>query len=245
MLETGNYAYVEARLTFLEAELSAKEGKEARFTLYSGLSSLIDFLPTKVKAFVEWWIMRNDFENVKDAAAQILGGFKYEFSRPFIKVRREALLNLVGNRNMHGLFELLSSISEDFASRAFEGSATYSDFAFNLDRLYFEGFNNRFPKRPDGELARMLVALRIDLLNLNLFKRVRDLGRFFLPYGFLSVNDMRDENTLSEKLFELYGVKNVDELKSYYRGICMSHGSGFSNLMGFIILHEYSIEGVW
>lgn len=242
-MEIGDYAYVETRLASLEVELAAKERREARFTLYSGLSNLIEFLPAKVKPFVEWWILRNDFENVKDAVAQMLGGVQYGFSRPFIRIERGALIGVVKSRNMHDLLDLLSSVFEDFKKEAFENLTSYNEIAFNLDKFYFENFNDRLPKS-DEELARRLVALRADLLNLRLLKRVRDLKRFFLPYGLLSVNDIRDEEMLSERLFELYGVRSVDELKSYYRSICMNYGSAFAGVMSFIMLHEYSIGEV-
>lgn len=242
-MEIGDYAYVEARLASLEAQLRKAGGsREAYFMLYSGLSNLVDFLPGDAKPFVEWWIMKNDFENIKDAAAQILGNIRYRFPKPFIKVRMEALLNPVRDKDMQSLLDFLSNVFDGFRKEDFESLIKYSDFALHLDRFYFKQFSNFLPKKPNDDLARRLIATKVDLLNLKLLKRVEDLERFFLPYGFLSIEDIMDNLRLSEKMFELYGARDRDELENYYYNLCSNYDSEFASLMGFIISQERLIE---
>ncbi|MBO3799061.1 MAG: V-type ATPase subunit [Thermoproteota archaeon] len=243
MLKIGDYAYVEARLTSLDAQLrSAKNREEACSMLYSGLSNLTDFLPGDVRPFVEWWILRNDLENIKDAAAQILGSIRYGFSRPFLRIRKETLSALVNNRDMVGLMDFLSKVFDGIRKEDFENLDCYGCFASSLDKFYFQRFSDFLPGKPDGELARMLVAVKVDLLNLRLLKRVKDLKRFFIPCGFLSIEDIANERKLDERMFELYGVRDRSGLQNYYRDICRNYDSGFAGLMGFIISHELLIE---
>lgn len=243
MLEIGDYAYIEARLTSLDTQFcSAKSREEACSIFYLGLSNLAGFLPEDVRPFVEWWILRNDFENVKDVAAQILGGIRYRFSRPFLKIKGEMLSDLANTNSMEGLLDFLSKIFDGIRKEDFENLNSYSCFAFNLDKFYFQRFSFILPKRPDGELARMLVAAKVDLLNLKLLKRVKNLKRFFLPCGFLSIEDVMNEKKLAERMFELYGVRNRNSLQNYYRNICRNYDSEFAEIMGFIISHECLIE---
>ncbi|MGQ9596794.1 MAG: V-type ATPase subunit [Thermoproteota archaeon] len=235
-MKTGEYAYLEVRLTSLDAKIHAVENKsEARSIFYLELLNLIDFLPEGEKTFVEWWIMRNDFENIKDAAAQIFGGIRYGFSRPFLKIRREEILHIVESGNVYGLL--------DFLPNTFEGFKNYCEFAFKVDMLYFQGFQDRFLKKPDEELTKKLVWMKIDLLNLRMLQRVDDLKRFFLPYGLLTVDDLKNNSKLPEKLFELYGVKSVEELEKHYYSFCANYDSGFAKIMGFIISYERFLEG--
>lgn len=243
MLEVGDYAYINARLVALEVELySTKAKREAYSIFYSRLSNLISFFPDKIRPFVEWWIMRVDFENIKDVAAQIFGDMRYDISRPFIKLKKETLLNVARNKDFSNFLEILSSNLENFKKSNFEDLRNYSDFAFSLDKFYFESFNDRLPNEPDAKLAKKLVATKVDLLNLNLVDRVKDPRKFFLPYGLLSIEDVKDKKRLSESLFELYGVSNKEELKSYYYSLCKSYNSSFSSIMDFIVSHEYLIE---
>jgi len=242
MLETGNYSYVETRLTFLDTRLRSAEGERERLSiLYSGLLNLIDFLPEDARPFVEWWILRNDFENIKDAIAQILGGVRYEFSRPFIRIRKERLLDIVSNGDITGLLGLLSDTFDGMRREDFENLVSYSDFASNIDKFYFSWFSNILPKKPDDELAKMLVAVKVDLLNLRLLKRVSDFERFFIPCGLLSVKDLMNEQKLAERMFELYGVRDRISFQNYYRSICKNYDSGFAGLMDFIVSHECMI----
>jgi len=242
MLEIGSYSYVETRLAFLDAQFrSADNDRDRVFTLYLGLSNLIDYLPEDVKPFVEWWILKNDFENVKDAIAQMLGDIRYGFSRPFIRIKKETLLSLIISRDLTGLLDLLSSFYEGIRKEDFENLSSYSEFAFNLDKSYFQWFDNILPKRPDDELAKKLVTTRVDLLNLKLLKRVTDFKRFFIPYGLLSIEDIMNEQRLGERMFELYGVRDRVDLQNYYRNICKSYSSGFAGIMDFIVSHECMI----
>ncbi|MBO3833239.1 MAG: hypothetical protein FGF51_07690 [Candidatus Brockarchaeota archaeon] len=79
-------------------------------------------------------------------------------------------------------------------------------------------------------------------MNLKLLKRVKNLKRFFLPCGFLSIEDVMNEKKLAERMFELYGVKNRNSLQNYYCNICRNYDSEFAEIMGFIISHECLIE---
>ena len=241
-MKAGNYSYIEARLSFLDVQFrSARDEKDKISILYSGLADLTDYLPEDSRPFIEWWILRNDFENIKDAIAQILGDIRYGFSRPFIRIKKEILINLVINRDINGLLDFLSSAFDGIRKEDFENLASYSDFALNLDRFYFQWFNNILPKKPDDELARMLVAIRVDLLNLRLLKRVTNLKRFFIPCGLLSAEDIANTQKLNERIFELYGVRDRTGLQNYYRSICKNYDSGFASIMDFIISHELMI----
>lgn len=242
MLEVGDYAYISARLTALEVELySAKTKGDAYSIFYSKLSNLLSFFPDKVRPFIEWWVMRVDFENIKDVAAQIFGNVYYDISRPFIKLKKEVFLNIARSKDFSGFLDILSNNFEDFKKSDFENLRNYSDFAFSLDKFYFESFNNRLPSEPDTELAKRLVAVKVDLLNLNLIGRVKDPKKFFLPYGFLSIEDIKDKKRLFESLFEAYGVSSIEELKSYSINLCRSYNSSFASIMEFIVSHEYLI----
>jgi len=243
MLEVGDYAYINARLTALEVELySARTRRDAYSIFYSRLSNLISFFPDKIRPFVEWWIMKVDFENIKDVAAQIFGDIRYDISRPFIKLRKETLLNVARSKDFSSFLDILSNNLENFKKSSFESLRNYSDFALSLDKYYFESFNGRLPNEPDVELAKKLVAIKVDLLNLNLIDRIKDPKKFFLPYGLLSVEDIKDKKRLSESLFELYKVSSKEELKSYLYSLCKSYDSSFASVMDFIVSHEYLIE---
>ncbi|MBO3801070.1 MAG: V-type ATPase subunit [Thermoproteota archaeon] len=243
MLEIGSFAYINSRLTALEVELySAKTKKDAYYILYSRLSNLVDFFPDKIRPFIEWWIIRIDFENIKDVSAQIFGDIYYSFSRPFIKLKKEVLLNAARNKDLSGLLDVLSNNFENFKKDDFEGLKNYSEFAFGLDNFYFKSFEDRLPNEPDTELAKKLVATKVDLLNLNLVDRVKDKKKFFLPYGLLTIEDIKEKKKLSESLFEIYGVSNKEDLKSYYYNLCKSYDTNFASVMDFIVSHEYLIE---
>lgn len=242
-LQTSRYAYLDVRLTGLGVQLEAERDARERYVmLYSGLSELVDYLPEAVRPFLEWWMMKNDFENIKDTFAQMLGNLRYEIWRPSIRVPKDQLIGFSQTNEIDRLLDFLSRVLEDFDSHSFEGSKTYVDFAYHLDQFYYVGFASRVPSKPDNELAWKLVHLAVDAKNTNLLGRTKSPDRFFLPYGLLEVRDLLDAKRLSEVLAEQYGVRNPQELPEKMHDACSEYSSDFGKTMEFITYQEQSIR---
>lgn len=238
-MESSDYAYIETRLAAIEVEMNSIRNKRERaMVLYSKLSQLLDYFPSSIKPFVEWWIMKVDMENLKDAFAQIIGDFSYSISRPYVKINKEYIIKYIKNKDIMGLIDFLSKFFEEFNKGKFENLRSYPEFAYELDSFYYGNFESRYPNdRRNFELSRSIVQMKVDLINLNLLGRLKS-SRYFLPFGLLSINHFKDKQSLEKGLFEIYGVKSIEELKERYYSICNEYDSYFARIMNTIISCE-------
>jgi hypothetical protein len=244
-LQTSHYAYLDVRLTGLGAQLEVeKDARERYVMLYSRLSELVDFFPDSVRPFLEWWIMKNDFENIKDVLAQMLGALKYEIWRPSVRVPKDELVDFVQGHEVGGLLDFLSASLEDFDRNDFEGLGNYQDLAYRLDKFYYGSFASKIPSKPDDELAWKLVHVVVDAKNANLVGRTVSPDKFYLPYGLLEANDLSNLKRLQEALTDRYNVRNRKELLGILRDACNDYNSDFARTIGFITYQEHLLEMV-